>query len=107
MSTTYCSHCGTKIIWDWQDAFDKFGFDDGDGLVMTNAVANVLRTAGYTVTAEPWRLHNVVITSIQRDGGELIPETANIGYDEPRKYLPVGIVALLDEKLSGAVEVQP
>ena len=40
------------IIWSWEEAFDKFGFEDGDGLVMTDVVAAVLQDAGYSVTAE-------------------------------------------------------
>ena len=88
----------TKIItWSWQEAFDKFGFEDGDGLVMTDVVEAVLWDAGYSVTAEPWDSHNVVISSIKdATGNELIPSTVSIGYDDPRSYLPKTIVALLD-----------
>lgn len=83
--------------WSWEEAFDKFGFEDGDGLVMTHVVVAVLTDAGYNVTAEPWGMHNVVIISITATGGaELIPSTANLGYDEPRDYLPEAIIKLLD-----------
>ena len=30
------------IYWEWEDAFDKFGFEDGDGLVMTHKVAEFI-----------------------------------------------------------------
>lgn len=87
----------TMITWSWEEAFDKFGFGDGDGLVMTDVVVSVLTDAGYSVTAEPWGLHNVTIMSIKSaDGTELIPSTANIGYDDPRSYLPHAIITLLD-----------
>ena len=42
-------------------------------------------------------MHNVVIFSIKdANGNEIIPSTVNIGYDDPRSYLPKAIVALLD-----------
>ena len=87
----------TKIItWSWEEAFDKFGFEDGDGPVMTDVVEAVLRDVGYSVTAEPWGMHNVVIFSIKdANGNEIIPSTVKMGYDEPRNYLPAAIIALL------------
>lgn len=86
------------IIWSWEEAFDKFGFDDGDGLVMTDTVVRVLADAGYNVTAEPWGSHNVVIFSIKDASGvEQIPTDINLGYDEPRDYLPEAIITLLDQ----------
>ena len=96
MTTTVCRTCGTTNEWNWEEAFDKFGFGDGDGLVMTEHVAGALRAAGYRVVAEPWGLHNVTITSIKCGDVELIPDDVNIGYDEPRDYLPKSIVELLD-----------
>lgn len=104
---TTCHTCGHAYHWHWEDAFDKFGFDDGDGQVMTDAVANVLRTADYEVDAQPWGLHNIVITSICRSGVEQIPASAEVGYDDPRTYLPAEIVALLDTKLADTAEVEP
>ena len=96
---TYCERCGAEHYWRWEEAFDKFGFEDGDGQVMTDTVVEALCKAGYTVAAEPWGFHNVVITSIKRDGSELIPAGSEIGYDAPRDYLPADIIDLLDEKL--------
>ena len=98
---TYCQSCGTRHAWDWEEAFDKFGFGDGDGLVMTDSVADALREAGYAVTTEHWGLHNVVITSIKRDGIEQIPEKVSLGYDNPRDYLPAALISLLDSALGG------
>jgi hypothetical protein len=89
MPISTCTDCGGQHYWRWEEAFDKFGFGDGDGQVMTHVVADVLRAGGYVVTAEPWGLHNITICSIKRDGTELIPfETITYGYDNPRKYLP-------------------
>ncbi len=97
MSITSCPTCGEVHSWNWEEAFDKFGFDDGDGIVMTEHVANALRTHGYTVTTEPWGMHNVVIWSIELRGKEQVPDTCKRGYDDPRDYLPKRIITILDE----------
>lgn len=74
---------------------------------MTEAVADVLRAAGYTVTIEPWGIHNVVIDSITKGGVELIPfQRIRFGYDNPRDYLPKKIVRLLDRELRANGEVR-
>jgi hypothetical protein len=100
MPVSRCFTCGGSYHWRWEDAFDKFGFGDGDAQVETDTVVAVLENAGYRVEAAPWGLHNVVITSIMdKDGTELIPETVSAGYDAPREYLPKPIVRLLDRKL--------
>lgn len=98
---TYCQRCGTCHAWDWEEAFDKFGFGDGDGLVMTESVARTLREAGYAVTTHHWGMHNVIITSIKLADAEQIPEKTRLGYDNPRDYLPAAIVTLLDTALGG------
>ena len=107
MSITHCPTCCQETTWYWTDAFDKFGFEDGDGIVMTKHVAETLTKAGYTVATQTWSIHNVIITSIKRDGIELIPENANLGYDGPLDYLPKDIIALLNDAYpdDGVVEV--
>lgn len=107
MSYSTCTTCGGRYHWRWEEAFDKFGFGDGEGLVMTGTVAAALHDAGYVVTAEPWGLHNVVITDIERDGQPIIPKGTTIGYDKPRDYLPPEIIKLLDEAFPEHAEVQP
>lgn len=108
MSRIHCTSCGAIVRWRWQEAFDKFGYDDGDGHVGTPEVMAVLETAGYRCKAHAWGLHNTVIVSIEGPGGEqLIPKTATIGYDDPRDYLPAAIIGLLDQALPELVEVQP
>ena len=42
-------YCGGRLAGSWSEAFDKFGFNDGDGQVETNQVCDVLEAAGYTV----------------------------------------------------------
>jgi len=96
MSITQCPACCQETNWSWTEAFDKFGFNDGDGIVMTGHVAETLSKAGYTVRSEPWGIHNITISSIQRDGLELIPENIEYGYDDPLDYLPKDIIDLLN-----------
>ena len=107
MSNSICKTCGGSYHWQWEDAFDKFGFDDGDGQVMTDTVADTLREAGYTVSAEPWGFHNVIITSIRHGKRELIPSTATVGYDDPREYLPQATIKLLVHKLGKDTRREP
>lgn len=102
MVHTTCDYCGGDYHWSWREAFDKFGFNDGDGQVETWQVEAVLVEAGYEVTVEGWGFHNTVITSIKRDGQELMPygnPNFSIGYDDPHDYLPSEIVELLDSRL--------
>lgn len=108
MSITHCPTCGNTAHWSWEEAFDKFGFGDGDGLVMTDHVAAELNRHGYTVTSDPWGCHNVTITSIKTaTGEEQIPfDRISYGYDEPRDYLPAPIIAILDAAFGDDTEVQ-
>jgi len=99
MTVTECDTCGGAYTWYWEEAFDKFGFRDGDGQVETWQVEGVLTEAGYTVRVEEWGWHNTVIASIVKDGKELIPHDdpdIRFGYTNPREYLPQAVVDLLD-----------
>ncbi len=109
MSITTCPTCCHQTHWSWTEAFDKFGFDDGDGLIMTEHVAEALRTHGYTVHVEAWGIHNVTISSIKTAmGGEQIPfKRISFGYDDARKYLPKRIIKLLDAAFPDSEEVEP
>ena len=106
MPITTCTNCGGQYSWQWEDAFDKFGFGDGDGHVETATVAETLRAVGYEVAAEPWGFHNTVIRSIKRKGVEFISAHAEVGYADPRKYLPKAVVRLLDRKLPANGELK-
>jgi len=103
MPKVECDYCGGKnYYWSWEEAFDKFGFGDGDGQVETWTVEDVLTEAGYEVTVNGWGLHNTVIVSIKKETQELIPmddPSVQFGYDNPREYLPDNIVQLLDKEL--------
>ena len=99
MPISTCYSCQGDYAWNWEEAFEKFGFNDGDGLVATSSVIEVLEEPGYTVKAESFSIHNTVITSIIKGDTQFIPESTKVGYDDPRDYLPRDITALLDEKL--------
>lgn len=101
ISTCHC--CGGDCQWHWEEAFEKFGFNDGDGNVETENVVEVLSSAGYEVESRQWGLHNVIIVSlIDREGRQLLPidhPTLVLGYDDPRTYLPQAVIDLLDREL--------
>ena len=83
----------------WSEAFNKFGYDDGDGVVETPLVAEILENAGYRVKYSRWSPHNTIIYSIKKDGTELMPLDHHfwrIGYDDPRAYLGKNIIRILD-----------
>jgi len=90
------------IYWKWEEAFDKFGFDDGDGLVQTHVVEDVLIAYGYEVDTQMWGCHNTIIISITEDGKEFMPDENSdvcVGYDCPREYLPKEIIKILDDEI--------
>lgn len=107
MPNSPCDTCGHSYHWRWEEAFDKFGFGDGDGQRETCTVVAVLEKAGYIVETSELGLHNEIIDSIKKDGVEQIPYGTETGHDDPRQYLPAAIVTLLDAKLPLEGEVQP
>ena len=91
----------TTIVWEWDEAFDKFGFGDGDGPVMTDEVVDALRMHGYDCVVDFWGMHNTVIWKITKDD-EVVFDSDNVGeyefgYDSARLFLPEAIVKILDE----------
>jgi len=106
MPLTECPGCHSSFRWDWEEAFCKFGFGDGDGIVMTEAVANLLRKSGYNVMTHRRGRHNTVIASIKQGDVELISQDGiNFGYDNARDYLPDAIINLLDRHFYEDAEV--
>jgi len=99
MVCTTCNTCGGEYHWDWTQAFNKFGFGDGDSQVETHQVVDALGKLGYQANAEHWGFHNTIINSIKKGGRELIPDSVTPGYDNPREYLPEKLIKLLDEAL--------
>jgi len=98
-----------KVIveWKWEEAFDKFGFGDGDGLNFTSDVVAALAEFGYECECggglHNWRIQQVKKASVLHlvKGDELYefggyPEEEP--EDDPRKVLPDDVVKFLDEK---------
>lgn len=84
------------ITWSWDEAFDKFGFGDGDGLNFTSDVVAFLETLGYECECSGG-MHNWMIDSVTKEG-----QTTEFGgstekdEDNPRKLLPTAVVKALD-----------
>ena len=91
------------IEWSWEEAFSKWGFNDGDGVVMTYEVADAIAELGYEVEADTWGAHNTVITSIKHEDGfdlsgdvlSLIEYNQFTG-DDIREHLPASLTEHLD-----------
>lgn len=97
MTEHKCRYCGNTFHWN--NAFSKFGYDDGEGSLETRLVAQALQEAGYTVQFGRWAPHNTLIYSIWKEGIEYMPTGSPehlIGYDDPKNYLPQDIRELLD-----------
>jgi len=99
----------TIDYWNWEEAFDKFGFGDGDGPNFTDEVAGVVMAAGYEVDIQTWGMHNTMIMDVLRPTKvvkgrktetvpiSIIPKDVDVGYADPRKYLPKALVVALDK----------
>tara|TARA_Y100001972_G_C7588715_1_gene295156 strand:+ start:157 stop:462 length:306 start_codon:yes stop_codon:yes gene_type:complete len=84
--------------WFWGEAFSKFGFEDGDGLNMTDRVSHVIENLGYETECDTWGMHNYMIMDIRKNGESIYPKIdIAIGYTNPASYLPPDIIAELDE----------
>jgi len=55
----------TVIEWKWEEAFDKWGFGDGDGPNFTCEVAGALQSKfGYVCKLDTWGSHNFMIMNV-------------------------------------------
>jgi hypothetical protein len=104
----------TTILWEWVDAFDKFGFGDGDGANFTDDVAAFINSKGYECDCETWGIHNYMIKDITAhdpetdecgasimtypEGHPKFGEEVKYGYDNPREWLPKWLVEKLDKE---------
>ena len=53
------------MVWEWQDAFSKWGFMDGDGWNGTHLVSEFIESLGYEVECDTWGIHNYLILDIR------------------------------------------
>ena len=113
------------ISWEWEEAFSKFGFGDGDGWNGTHEVVGEIESLGYECDTENWGCHNYMIFDIKKDGKSILfpepnligsnldhwlPEVKQrikdrsstrkdvepLGYEQPFLYLPDDIIKHLD-----------
>ena len=88
--------------WTWQEAFSKFGFNDGDSWTGTYLVVDFLNSEGYEAECELWGCHNVCISELRdKNGVSLLPDKDasgddSLGYADPENYLPESLVKKLD-----------
>ena len=114
------------IEWEWPEAFDKFGFGDGDSWNGTHEVEWAIESLGYTCETDNWGVHNYMIVDILKDGESILfnkdnkdilaqddwrPEVLQrikdrgapdwapeaLGYEDPLRYLPTDIIEHLDK----------
>ena len=70
------------ITWEWEDAFSKFGFGDGDGWNGTHEVEGEIESLGYEVVTDTWGCHNYMIFDIKKDGKSILfPEDKEHGHN--------------------------
>ncbi len=84
----------TQIEWWWEEAFDRNGFEDGDGANFTNEVRDALQAVGWAVQTDTQGMHNYMIECISRGNEDYEFD----GGTDPRKILPKNVVAFLDER---------
>ena len=116
----------TVISWEWEEAFSKFGFGDGDSWNGTGEVEGEIESLGYEVECDSWGIHNYMIMDIKKDGKSILfideenrnlddwlPEVVErsgntqiepLGYAEPRVYLPDDIIEHLDKVFTDEYE---
>ena len=96
------------IEWEWEEAFSKFGFGDGDSWNGTHIVANEIEDLGYVTDCDTWGIHNYMIMNVRKRSYDALVHNVNqesvytnpdaqIGYDCPREYLPDDIINHLDK----------
>lgn len=78
----------TIITWEWEEAFSKFGFGDGDMWNGTHEVEGEIESLGYDVECDTWGIHNYMIVDIKKDGKSILfPEDHPTG-DNLDEWLP-------------------
>lgn len=85
----------------WLDAFDKYGFNDGqDNRGQTEEIADFLESKGYTPMVVSGA-HNTYIGEIAKDGDTVLERNQSHDRDD----LPSQLAKLLDNRFGKAVKV--
>ena len=83
------------IKWTWEEAFQKFGFGDGDAEVHTGLIEHVLEEMGYDYT-DVDGIHNPYIVEVSKDGKTW--ETDSYAENDGiRDSLPKDVIKRLDQ----------
>ncbi len=84
------------IEWNWEEAFNKFGFGDGDDWNGTHIIFDFMEGLGFkNIEPDTWGMHNYMIFSMKDKKGKKYEFD---GYEDPRKILPRSVVKKLDKK---------
>lgn len=109
----YCSKCSAQLRMNsakptpisginWADAFNKYGYDEGDGVVHTQRIVEFLESKGYQAEYEPWGHYNTLIVELIDPNGKLVIRVGEgkyqLGFDDPHRYLPAKLIEMLDEE---------
>tara|TARA_R110002012_G_scaffold19113_3_gene69436 strand:- start:3731 stop:4015 length:285 start_codon:yes stop_codon:yes gene_type:complete len=87
------------IHWEWEEAFNKFGFGDGDGWNGTHLVEEFLLNIGCKeVECNAWGIHNYMIFRIVDEDGK---EYEFDGYEDSYNILPESIIKKLNKEFLG------
>ena len=86
--------------WYWDEAFSKYGFDDGDGPTHNWEVISFIEAnTEYRVTNQAFSIHKYRITEIQDKNGN---EIECDGVTPPGEYLPEDLMKALNEECGPA-----
>ena len=118
----------TVVEWTWEDAFSKFGFEDGDGWNGTGLVSDAIEKLGYETECDGWGCHNYLVMDIKKDGKSILFDDERgswnattvarmnkngvtniseqyIGYTDPELFLPDDILEMLNATFTDDYEV--
>lgn len=89
------------FTWEWEEAFCKFGFGDGDNVMHNEDVGEVIARHGWKYK-QVLGVHNEFIYQLVK-GDKVIDFEGNEDNDEVRRKLPAIVVKALDKQFPAEV----
>lgn len=91
--------------WSWTEAFNKYGFNEGETDTYTFEVSDFLADLGYIIETTSG-IHNTYISSLRSPTGvELLAVNKfNVGIDDAEEQLPDVLVDALNQKFGPATD---
>ena len=87
-----------KYRINWTDAFNKFGFDNGNR-TQTDEVGGYIESLDMEVAFWDYEYYNSVIAHIYHPAlKQIVPQRARPGFSNPRDWLPPWLLELLDTR---------